>query len=1027
MADKETTIRITGEDNTTKAVRSVVKNVEWMDRQLTKSDLAAQKSTLSGVERAMAARLNMREGEFKDHMAKQERIRQDNARLAASAVQAGRVGGAALGGMARGLAGVAAGALSAGAALEFVRRGFMGFAAMDTKLRLVQNQTGATRAEIDELAAAMQRISDKTGDTTEVLLSGFEELREAANLTVEETKKIMPELAVVAKGMGADVGLVGRALGDVMRNFNIPAEQSMVVLEALSHGAQAFNLNITEVGPRLSQLTEMMSYWGYSGVDAAQRMVAILGTVKEATGSAGRAATVLTNIFSGLGDEQMAKALGFPTAKALEQNLRAAEDPLGRLVYLTTQAKDQFAVMKALGIEDVAIFNKLKREIGEMGDKIRGVQQAGGAMDRGQNSLESSEVAVQRLVNSFGDLAKALGHLLDAIGVSAGMGQVATWIQDAVRGLERIVSLWEWWTGQKEKPGWIPKTWAEFQYRMNAERDFWSGELKVPWEKSPEFLQQQVIEANKKKGLNATGTGPYQPTFEEEMQERWRRERGPVTTPKGDRPEGPIPERFGAPVEKMSYHLDRHNEAVDEATVKLIRFSEALPDTAQMKLWKATVGVPGARAAVTEADFTTATSARPSEGATYGGSGDVKYLQAAYTPSGGGYLGGGGGGGGDYSAGPGGSGTGYGGGSGPGGGTGGGGPAGKASGTEAQRIAVAKAAFKDQLRKEGVPEANLEEAANLLAGQALTESGLNPRAVHDKGTGYGIYGARLERRAKMFKWLADNGYAKDSLEGQAKYMAHEAMTDPEYKRSRDALTTATPETRGSATQALIENFERPLDQGAGQNRARVGQTAKAAGVTADSSAVAETAPAAPGSGSVEQVQAQVAGIRKGALDPDLVELLEYAAEATGLKVRVTSGGQRMEGAPGHTGTHRHDEGRAADFDLIDPETGKVLALDDPRRVAFLEEAAAAGAGGAGTQYMSDPAKIHMGTTQEGAYAGPAHEREAIARGLKRKMSRAEVREARAMQKRAAEQNAKAAEPTEPAPAASAPNERDVTT
>ena len=46
MADKETTIRITGEDNTSRAVRSVVKNIEWMDRQLTKSDQAAAKSSL---------------------------------------------------------------------------------------------------------------------------------------------------------------------------------------------------------------------------------------------------------------------------------------------------------------------------------------------------------------------------------------------------------------------------------------------------------------------------------------------------------------------------------------------------------------------------------------------------------------------------------------------------------------------------------------------------------------------------------------------------------------------------------------------------------------------------------------------------------------------------------------------------------------------------------------------------------------------------------------------------------------------
>ena len=73
----------------------------------------------------------------------------------------------------------------------------------------------------------------------------------------------------------------------------------------------------------------------------------------------------------------------------------------------------------------------------------------------------------------------------------------------------------------------------------------------------------------------------------------------------------------------------------------------------------------------------------------------------------------------------------------------------------------------DQLRKEGVPEAHLRNAAAVLVGEAIAESGLRPGQVHDHGTGYGIYRARLGRRDKMApEWLAANGYAKDFLEGQ---------------------------------------------------------------------------------------------------------------------------------------------------------------------------------------------------------------------------------------------------------------------
>lgn len=114
----------------------------------------------------------------------------------------------------------------------------------------------------------------------------------------------------------------------------------------------------------------------------------------------------------------------------------------------------------------------------------------------------------------------------------------------------------------------------------------------------------------------------------------------------------------------------------------------------------------------------------------------------------------------------------------------------------------------DQLRKEGVPEANLRAAAAELVGQADMESGLNPRQSHDGGTGYGIYGARLERRARMFEWLRKNGYALDSAEGQMRYMSHEAMSG-KYPQTRRILMGATRANLAGDTWGVTHEFERP--------------------------------------------------------------------------------------------------------------------------------------------------------------------------------------------------------------------------
>lgn len=143
----------------------------------------------------------------------------------------------------------------------------------------------------------------------------------------------------------------------------------------------------------------------------------------------------------------------------------------------------------------------------------------------------------------------------------------------------------------------------------------------------------------------------------------------------------------------------------------------------------------------------------------------------------------------------------------------------------------------DQLRREGVPEANLRQAAAHLVGQATMESGLDPNKVHDGGTGYGIYGARDPkgwgdyrgaRRSHMVRWLEANGYARNSAEGQMRYMVREAMGGgyPRTKRILMGQGSGNPE---ADTNSITGEFERPFRinrrYGAVSNAMRVGPEA----------------------------------------------------------------------------------------------------------------------------------------------------------------------------------------------------------
>jgi hypothetical protein len=126
--------------------------------------------------------------------------------------------------------------------------------------------------------------------------------------------------------------------------------------------------------------------------------------------------------------------------------------------------------------------------------------------------------------------------------------------------------------------------------------------------------------------------------------------------------------------------------------------------------------------------------------------------------------------------------------------------------------------FASELKKKGVPAESVPYAVSALSGQVKVESGFNPNSVHDGGTGYGIYGARDEpkpggskRRTKMLEWLEQNGFSKDSAEGQARYMVHEAFSGG-YNNTKNMLMRANKDNMADVTAALVDEFERPLER-----------------------------------------------------------------------------------------------------------------------------------------------------------------------------------------------------------------------
>lgn len=130
---------------------------------------------------------------------------------------------------------------------------------------------------------------------------------------------------------------------------------------------------------------------------------------------------------------------------------------------------------------------------------------------------------------------------------------------------------------------------------------------------------------------------------------------------------------------------------------------------------------------------------------------------------------------------------------------------------------------------------------------------------------------------------------------------------------------------------------------------------------------------------LEQRQAQLATTRKGPLAASLAALIEEAAGEADIDTVVCfSGGQPATG-PNRVGSHRHDNGMAGDFWLV--EGGKILDFTKPgerQAVArFITACAKRGATGIGADagYMG-PTKMHIGFGPKAVWGDAGHTRNA---------------------------------------------------
>jgi hypothetical protein len=256
------------------------------------------------------------------------------------------------------------------------------------------------------------------------------------------------------------------------------------------------------------------------------------------------------------------------------------------------------------------------------------------------------------------------------------------------------------------------------------------------------------------------------------------------------------------------------------------------------------------------------------------------------------------------------------------------------------------------LMKSGMTRAQAED----MTANFMQESGqsLNTSAVGDRERGLNSFGIgqwNRERFAALKKFAESKGKPITDIETQALFAVHELKTT--HKKAGNAFFAA--KTTEERYNILRDKYE------VGIHNTKAFSSAK----KYLSSGKYEEAPQADtkfdGKSRVQENQKTQAKTRKRPLASKTKNVLEYAAAQNGVFVDVKSGGQYKKGQGPRTGSTRHDEGNAADFQLYRMVNGKKQYLDMTNKndlpviQKFMSDSAAAGFTGFGAHpaYMGE--------------------------------------------------------------------------
>lgn len=220
-------------------------------------------------------------------------------------------------------------------------KAFSRFAEVERRMNRIGITADASSRKTADALGVVQRVAAETAQPIDQVADGLDALV-AAGKSLDEATAFLPSVAATAQAAGAEMRDIATSADAVSRSLGIEAHEMQRAFDIMAAAGKKGKFELKDMAQYVPSLAPAFARVGYEGETGLKKLVSVLQTIRNYTGSSSEAATALENILNKMGSEETVKKFAKMGVKNLREELektrKAGGDVIDRLVELTLVA-----------------------------------------------------------------------------------------------------------------------------------------------------------------------------------------------------------------------------------------------------------------------------------------------------------------------------------------------------------------------------------------------------------------------------------------------------------------------------------------------------------------------------------------------------------------------------------------------------------------------------------------------------------------------------------------------------------------